>query len=156
SPGLVIPTDILVLLPVVAVAVVTNPVHCVLAFIKNFGESIYRNVRRTFNYFLSTNGVMGGRLPYHDPRHIGVRVFFGVITLPLVVPSSLIINAIDFVGTFFKHCGLSIARNVLWTRSAILGRHGVYDQGRFAKYADNDRNLGLRIFYGIITLPIAL
>ena len=158
--------------PFVAVSVLaTNTVDAILSIFKHFFLSFGRNLRWSYN-FLGDYGVLGARKPYEDDRNIFVKIAFGGLSLPFVVVAAAVTNVIDlaisfvknfghllvhylrpFAADFVANLGQSIVRNIR-PFYHLLGESGV--MGKSEDYQD-DRPLGARIFYGVLTaVPVGI
>jgi hypothetical protein len=137
--------------PVVApVIAVTNLFDLICTNFKHLGLSIGHNINSSFN-LLGDNGVFGPRKEYKDDRHLAVRIIYGILTIPLVIPTIAVTNLTDLVLSTFKHIGLSIGHNIKSSFNGILGEHGIFGP----RIADtDDRHLAVRILAGIASTPV--
>lgn len=135
--------------PVVLVAsTLTNLADFTLSFGSHFALSVGHNIRVTYN-ILGDEGFLGDHKEYTDKRHAALRILFGLPSIVLVAPVILITNSVDVVATFAYHTALSFGHNLRATYH-LLGQYGVI--GSIAPYKD-DRDIILRVFFGIVSAP---
>ncbi len=136
---------------VLPLALITNITDAFCAFAGHLFASFKHNTRRIFN-LLGDYGVMGPHRPYEDGRGMPARIVYGLLSLPLVLPTAIVTNVADAILSFGKHFFLSFGRNLICTFN-LLGDYGV--MGSCHPYQD-ERGLPAKIFYGILSAPLVV
>lgn len=99
--------------PVALVSLATNLFDIACSTLFHTYLSFGRNMRVTFNILLGCHGVFGHRRRLVDGRGLATKIIFGIISAPLVALTSIVTNAIDLVGTFFKNWRRTIKTPVM-------------------------------------------
>ncbi len=133
---------------VLVVSTLANLADFTLSFGKHFGLSVRHNIRVSYN-LLGHDGVLGNYQDYTDERNVVLRFLFGVLSAVVVAPVIVVTNSVDVVATFGYHTALSFGHNLRATYH-LLGQYGVV--GSIAPYKD-DRDIILRVFFGIVSAP---
>lgn len=115
-------------------------------------SSVFHNIRVSFN-ILGEFGVFGKQRTPNDNRPLAVKFIFGLLTLPLALPLSFVINLLDIALTTIKHLSLSFIRNLRFSYNLLdLDAHLTSKN----QYHDNRHPL-VRGFFGALTLmPVAV
>jgi hypothetical protein len=125
----------------------------VINYLSHFLSSFGHNLRSSW-HLLGDKGLFDKNTEYQDGRHIAVRIVFGALSLPLVLPLALITNVVDITVTaimqFSKHLALSFWLNLRSTYN-LLGSNSLL--GESIPYLD-DRHLATRIAFGILSAPL--
>ncbi len=132
-------------------ALITNTFDALCVMVKHTALSFWRNLRSSYN-LLGKYGILDEHQPYEDDRHIVARIGFGILSAPFLIPAAIITNTFDALCTSIKHTGLSFWRN-LRSNYNLLGNYGVL--GEHQPYED-DRHIGARIGFGILSAPLLI
>jgi hypothetical protein len=95
--------------PVLCFALVINTIDLAAATVGHLFLSFTHNIKSTFN-LLGNRGVFGEPIEYEDKRNLAVRIIFGALTFPVVLPCALVTNTIDLIGAYFKNSSQTIKR----------------------------------------------
>lgn len=111
--------------------------------------SLFRNTRANFN-LLGDNGVFNTRRPLNDNRPLAIKIIFGMLTFPLVLPLVTLTNAVDSVFTLIKNINLSLVNNFLFSYNLLDIEQRLTQKVPY----DDKRHIITRVVFGLLTLPL--
>lgn len=96
----------------IALAIAANMVDILLTSFYHTALSIQYNIKANYN-ILGRSGVLGGRKRFDDnARKMIVKIIFGLISLPIVLPLLLITNSLDFLLSSIQNLAQSFVENI--------------------------------------------
>lgn len=136
---------------VLATAVCTNILDMVLTGLLHTTLSTINIVASTYNIILGENGIFEKRLFYfkNDSRAVALKITFGILSLPIVVPIIIFTNTLDLACTFSTNFFISFKKNLRASYN-LLHNDGIFRDN--SKFEDNRSTL-TKVIYGILSFP---
>lgn len=121
----------------------------VLNFLNHMTSS-YCKLVYNYCHLLGNNGAFGKQDAIEDKRHIAVKLGFGLLASPFVIPTVILTNVTDACLTFCANFAQSMTGNLLPIRN-LLGSYGVF--GKRDEWKDERSWLAI-IVYGALSAPL--
>jgi len=108
-----------------AVAIVPNIIDAIGTYAKNFGISLMRLVRATYNP-LGKVGIFGPRGHYEtatdkDNRHLATKIIFGALATPFAAIAATAANTVGLIGAYFKNYKKTILKPISLVAGVTVG-----------------------------------
>lgn len=117
-------------------------------------RSIHYNVRASRNV-LGWYDLFGTKPTYDDKRIHATRIGYGLLTLPVVLPITLLSNTAFFVAAMIYNTAYSYSVNMQYLHSFIKIHKDVEDAPDAAEFKD-ERSTAAIIFFSITSLPFVI